>query len=63
MVCVLDFESFAIQARPEYPPKPVGLAIYMEDSAPFYMSWGHPTNNNCTEDCAKQRVIKCLPCR
>jgi DNA polymerase-1 len=32
----------------------------MEDSAPFYMSWGHPTNNNCTEDCAKQRVIKCL---
>lgn len=60
MIVVLDFESHAIQARPEYPPRPVGLAIYMEDSPPFYMAWGHPTNNNCTEDCAKQRLAKCL---
>ncbi len=28
-IAVLDFETFAIKARPDYPPKPVGLAYFL----------------------------------
>lgn len=38
----IDFETEAIERRPEYPPKPVGVAIDKR-----YYSWGHPTGNNC----------------
>jgi DNA polymerase-1 len=37
-----DFETEAIQPRPDYPPQPVGLA-----SAEKYLAWGHPTGNDC----------------
>ena len=42
----LDFESDAIETRPDYPPKPAGLAVYIEGEKPYYMAWGHPTKNN-----------------
>jgi DNA polymerase I-like protein with 3'-5' exonuclease and polymerase domains len=48
---VIDFETEAIEQRPKYPPKPVGVSIWHpEAEAPVYMAWGHPSENNCTYD-------------
>lgn len=44
----IDFETEAIEPRPKYPPKPVGVAIAEKDGASRYYAWGHPTNNNTT---------------
>lgn len=46
---VLDFETFAIKPRPEYPPRPVGCAVRVPGEKPYYLAWGHPLNNNTTE--------------
>ena len=46
MLVALDFESEAIDTRPKYPPTPVGLAVYEDGAEPYYMSWGHPIENN-----------------
>lgn len=43
----LDFESEAIDTRPNFPPTPVGLAVYEDGSTPYYLAWGHPIENNC----------------
>ena len=51
-----DFETFPIENRPDYPPKPVGLAIWEVGRNPKYMAWGHPTENNCTEAEAKKEL-------
>jgi hypothetical protein len=32
----LDFETEGIEARPKYPPKPVGLAIYDPENGSTY---------------------------
>lgn len=52
----LDFESEGIQNRPEYPPKPVGLAVLVDGMPGRYFAWGHPIENNC--DCAE--AVYCL---
>lgn len=49
-VVVIDFETEGIQARPAYPPKPVGVAIWDPPKEPVYWSWGHPQGNNCTRE-------------
>lgn len=46
MLIALDFESEAIEPRPKYPPKPVGLAVLPDGLPAFYMAWGHPIENN-----------------
>lgn len=50
---ICDFETDAIRDRPDYPPKPVGVAI--AELTPRgkvvkarYLGWGHPTKNNAT---------------
>lgn len=49
--CVtLDFETCAILPRPNYPPRPVGLAIRYPDGESQYYAWGHPTGNTCSQD-------------
>jgi hypothetical protein len=53
MLVALDFESEAIEARPKYPPKPVGLAVLPEGGKGQYFAWGHPIENNCTFEEAK----------
>jgi len=45
---VVDFETDAILPRPDYPPKPVGVAITFEGKKKYY-AWGHPDGNNCTK--------------
>lgn len=52
----LDFETEKIQSRPDYPPKPVGLALRYPDGDAEYMAWGHPTGNNCSEKAARSRL-------
>lgn len=55
----LDFETEAIGTRPEqYPPKPVGLAIWEPGKQPRYLSWGHPTENNGTWEEGMKQVLK-----
>lgn len=53
----LDFETHAIGPRPDYPPVPVGLAIFDPEGAypDGYHSFGHLTGNNST--CAAVTTI------
>jgi DNA polymerase-1 len=44
----LDFETDGIQPWPEYPPKPVGLAVRWPDGRSEYLSYGHPEGNTHT---------------
>lgn len=43
----VDFETEGIEDRPNYPPKPVGVAVKWPRYK--YLAWGHPTGNNCTK--------------
>ena len=45
---VIDYETEAIDARPNYPPMPVGVAIKYPGKPAHYYAFGHPTANNCT---------------
>lgn len=56
-VTVVDFETFPIDDRPEYPPKPVSMAIKEPGKKTKKFLWGHPDGNNCSLADAK-RVIK-----
>lgn len=44
-ICI-DFETKRIEARPQYPPEPAGVAIRYGGFRRYY-GWGHPTENNC----------------
>jgi DNA polymerase-1 len=54
---VLDFETKRIEARPAYPPEPVGFAIKASDVKSRYYAWKHPSENNCTWHQAR-KVLK-----
>jgi DNA polymerase I-like protein with 3'-5' exonuclease and polymerase domains len=58
---VLDFESFPIKPRPEYPPKPVSFSLQLPEwRAPRFYAWGHVTGgNNCSKDDA-QRLLSAV---
>lgn len=44
-----DFETEEIKARPDYPPKPVGLALLCPQArVDRYHAWGHESGNNST---------------
>ena len=42
----IDFETFKIDARPYYPPAPVGVAIKYPGEEGQYYSWGHVSGGN-----------------
>lgn len=53
----IDFETDAIEPRPKYPPRPVGVAIgWPGHGGRRYYAWGHPVGNNCT----KAQAVKVL---
>jgi len=53
----IDFETHPIEDRPRYPPKPVGVSILLpQNKAPVYYAFGHPSDNNCTETMAKNKL-------
>ena len=54
----VDFETDAIQKRPHYPPKPVGVSIKKPGKAPKYYAWGHPCENNCTKEDAGRALAE-----
>lgn len=59
-VYVLDFETEGIQARPLYPPKPVGFSVIEPGKTKaVYYGWGHPTGNNCSFKDA-QRILAAM---
>jgi len=57
-----DFETYSIERRPAYPPKPVGVSIKPWGKKPVYFAWGHPTKNNCTFEQAKKALSKAWAC-
>jgi DNA polymerase I-like protein with 3'-5' exonuclease and polymerase domains len=58
-ITYVDFETEAIEDKPKYPPAPVGVSILEPgDAQATYLSWGHPTGNNCTKEAAFQRLSK-----
>lgn len=59
MINTVDFETDAIGPYPDYPPKPVGVSIWYHDAEkPIYLSWGHPSGNNCTYEDARRRLAE-----
>ena len=59
----IDYETAAIGDRPEdYPPKPVGIGIKINDEVGRYYGFGHPSENNCTEAEAKEALENALGC-
>jgi DNA polymerase-1 len=53
----LDFETHGIEPWPNYPPKPVGLAVRHPCGRTEYLAFGHPTGNNCSEEVV-ERFLK-----
>jgi DNA polymerase-1 len=58
----LDFETFGIEKRPDYPPKPVGVAIKPWGQEAKYYAFGHIEGNNCTFEEARQAVLEAFAC-
>lgn len=59
MICI-DFETQAIQPRPQFPPRPVGVAIARTGRSPRYYAWGHPSENNSTFEEARAALGEAL---
>lgn len=55
-----DFETKGIEGRPNYPPKPVSLALKWPDQKEYQlMAWGHEAGgNNCSEKEARAVYLK-----
>jgi len=54
----IDFETCAITPRPNYPPKPVGVAIQYPGQRGHYLAFGHPAQNNSTEAQAREELSR-----
>lgn len=54
----VDFETAAIEGRPKYPPKPVGVAIKYDNRPAVYSAWGHPSGNNTSLALVKSALSK-----
>jgi len=60
-VLTVDFETEAIQGNPIYnPPRPVGVSIKREGEESHYLAWGHPTENNCSFEDGKAKLLTAL---
>ncbi len=60
-ILTLDFETEAIEPRPHYPPKPVGVALRTPKwKRARYLSWGHPGYNNSTRNDARRIILELL---
>lgn len=58
MICTFDFETEAIEPRPDYPPRPVGVAIKKGSEKSRYYAFGHPDKNNCDEATARAALAE-----
>ena len=58
-IITIDFETAGIEARPKYPPVPVGFSIMgPNDTTARYYAWGHPCENNCTFEEAQAILLE-----
>jgi DNA polymerase-1 len=57
-VITIDFETEGIEARPKYPPIPVGFSILEPGKEARYYAWGHPCENNCTFEEAQAVLLE-----
>lgn len=53
----VDFETDKAGKRPDYPPRPVGVAIRQPSGEKKYLAWGHPTGNNATIAQARAELV------
>lgn len=56
----IDFETWKIEDRPVYPPRPVGVDIKWPGQPSRYYAFNHASENNCTEAEAKEAIIAAL---
>lgn len=54
----LDFETFGIESRPNYPPLPVGLSIKWPGKKSKYLAFGHMEKNNSSWGEVKEELEK-----
>jgi len=55
----IDFETDPIAPRPDYPPKPCGVAIRYPGKGSRYYAWGHRNGqNNCTYEEGRAALAK-----
>lgn len=54
---VIDFETHGIEARPHYPPIPVGVSIKYWGKPSRYYAWGHIDGNNCSYGEARDALL------
>jgi DNA polymerase I-like protein with 3'-5' exonuclease and polymerase domains len=59
---VVDFETDKIESRPNYPPKPVGVAIRWPSGDKEYLAWGHPQGNNCDLATGRMKIKEAYEC-
>lgn len=53
----VDFETFGIEGRPDYPPVPVSVSIKKWGKKPVFLSWGHVAGGN---NCDKEKAARAL---
>lgn len=59
-VISIDAETWRIEGRPAYPPRPVGWSIKWPGQPSQYYAFGHASENNCTEGEAKAELLRAL---
>ena len=58
MTFVIDFETKRIVKGSGVAPRPVGVSIQRLGERSHYYAFGHPTNNNCDENAAREALRK-----
>lgn len=53
----VDFETYPIRGRPDYPPVPIGVSIKPWKKKARYFGWGHVNGGN---NCTRQDAINAL---
>lgn len=56
-VAVVDFETKPIERRPDYPPEPVGVALWIPGQRKRYLAWGHPAGNDTEKAAARHELL------
>lgn len=59
-VISIDAETWRIEGRPAYPPRPIGWSIKWPGRPSRYYAFGHASENNCTEAEAKEALLEAL---
>ena len=55
-----DLVTEALRSRPDYPPRPVGVGLWVPGlmREPKYFGFGHPVGNNSTPEEAREAHVE-----